>query len=74
MNEKNDDVFKVAGGDVYCWAEAGSSVMLKAVTGYGDPVELSSEEAIELANALLKAAKFRSLEAVSQDSLEGIWE
>lgn len=57
MNEKKDDVFKIASGDAYCWAEQGSSVMLKAVTGYGDPVELSSEEAIELANALIKAAK-----------------
>lgn len=29
--------------------------MLKAVTGYGYSVELSYEEAIELANALLRA-------------------
>lgn len=57
MNQKRDDVFTIASGNAYCWVEQGSSVMLKAVTGYGDPVELSSEEAIELANALLKAAK-----------------
>jgi hypothetical protein len=57
MNSKPKDVFEIASGDVYCWAEAGTSVMLKAVTAYGDPVELGSEEAIELANALLKAAK-----------------
>ena len=57
MTDKKKDVCVVAGGDAYCWAEAGTSIMLKAVTGYGDPVELGSEEAVELANALLKAAK-----------------
>ena len=31
--------------------------MLKAVTKFGDPVELSAEEAAALAHALLKAAK-----------------
>lgn len=57
MNSKQEDVFRVSGGDAYCWAEQGASVMLKAVTKSGDPVELSPAEAIELAHALLKAAK-----------------
>lgn len=57
MSAKKEEFFRAAGGDAYCWAEQESSVMLKAVTKSGDPVELSSEEAIELAHALLKAAK-----------------
>jgi hypothetical protein len=52
-----EDVFRVSDGEAYCWAEQESSVMLKAVTKSGDPVELSGDEAIELAHALLKAAK-----------------
>jgi hypothetical protein len=56
MNETKDGLFKMDGGDACCWAEAGSSVMLKAVTKSGDPVELSAGEARGLANALLKAA------------------
>jgi len=55
--KENKEVFSVSNGEAYCWAEQESSVMLKAVTKSGDPVELSVEEAIELAHALLKAAK-----------------
>ena len=55
MKEKNE-VFSVSDGDTYCWTEQESSVMLKAATKFGDPVELSKKEAIELANAMLKAA------------------
>ena len=56
MNEKKE-VFSVSNGEAYCWAEQQSSVMLKAVTTFGDPVELTKEEAIELANALLRASE-----------------
>lgn len=42
--------------DVYCWLEANSSVMLKAVTQFADPVELSAEEARDIAEALLALA------------------
>jgi hypothetical protein len=55
--KENKDVFSVSDGDAYCWAERESSVMLKAVTKSGDPVELTKDEAIELATALLKASK-----------------
>jgi hypothetical protein len=39
--------------DVYCWLEQDSSIMLKAVTRYGDPVELTAGEARDIAAALL---------------------
>jgi hypothetical protein len=43
--------------EVYLWVEQESSIMLKAATGKsGDPVELSSMGAKELARLLLKAA------------------
>jgi hypothetical protein len=42
--------------DVYCWLEQDSSVMLKAVTSFGDPVELTAHEAREIAAALLTFA------------------
>ena len=56
MINKKAEVFQVSNGDAYCEVEAGSSVMLKAMTGAGDPVELSAEEAVERAHAFLKAA------------------
>ena len=42
--------------DVYGWVEAGSSVMFKAVTKFGDPVEITSDEARTIAAALMKLA------------------
>lgn len=57
MKDEKPEVFNVSDGDVYCWAEQESSVMLKAVTKYGDPVELTKQEAVDLAHAILKAAE-----------------
>ena len=42
--------------DVRCWLEQYSSVMLKAVTRHGDPVELTAEEARSIAAALVVLA------------------
>jgi hypothetical protein len=42
--------------DVYAWIEQESSIMLKAVTAFGDPVELSADEARSIAAALLDLA------------------
>jgi len=43
--------------DVYLWIEQESSIMLKAaVKNYNDPVELSADDARELAKMLLDAA------------------
>ena len=56
MPEKKE-VFTTSDGDAYCWAEQESSVMLKSVTKHGDPVELTKEEALDLAKALIAAAE-----------------
>lgn len=46
-----------ADGELYFWIEAEGSIHLKAVSPFGDPVELTSEEAKELGEALLDAAR-----------------
>jgi hypothetical protein len=56
MNNKYP-VHQFANGDVYFWLEQESSIMLKAVTSYGDPVELGAEQVREIAEALLLVAK-----------------
>ena len=43
--------------EVYLWIEQDTSIHLKAVTKYGDPVELSAEEARELAKVLEELAR-----------------
>jgi len=44
-------------GDVYLWIEQESSIMVKAADKkYGDPVELTSEDARKFAKMLLEAA------------------
>jgi hypothetical protein len=57
MKDHKPEVFSVSDGNVYCWPEQESSVMLKALTKHGDPVELTKEEAVDLADALLKAVE-----------------
>jgi hypothetical protein len=44
-------------GDVAEWLEQESSIQIKAVTSFGDPVELNSEEARRLAALLLTLAE-----------------
>jgi hypothetical protein len=44
-------------GNVTLWVEQDSSIQLKAVTGQGDPVELSPDEARRVAQTLLAFAE-----------------
>jgi len=50
-------VQKFADGEVYFWLEQDSSIMLKAASGHGDPVELTADDAREIAAALILAAQ-----------------
>ncbi len=45
-----------ADGQVALWTEDERSIHLKAISPHGDPVELNSEEARELAQELLRLA------------------
>jgi len=52
---------ELSAGEVRMWIHEGDAIALKCVTREGDPVELSEEEAEELASALLKlVAELRS--------------
>ena len=51
-------VKKFSGGEVYVWIEQDSSIMIKAVTQHGDPVELTEREAEELGRTLIEMARF----------------
>jgi hypothetical protein len=53
---KNREIIRFSGGEVYLWVEHETSVMLKAVTTCGDPVELFSPEVRELGETLIKMA------------------
>lgn len=57
MDEPKPDVDVLFGGDVYLWTDAGAAVHLKAVTAFGDPVELSAGEVEVLIGVLQKRLK-----------------
>ena len=50
----NTETFEIAGGDVRAWVEQGETVHLKAVDGFGDPVELTAEELRALMDVLTR--------------------
>lgn len=53
----NDNYFESSDGTVRIWIEQGTSIKMKVITETNDPVELSEEEAIEIANILTKFSK-----------------
>ncbi len=55
MNER-EKLYELAGGEVIVWQTDGTSIHLKLMSEYGDPVELNAEEARELAIVLNKLA------------------
>jgi hypothetical protein len=46
----------LSNNEISLWIENGTSIQMKAVTKYGDPVEINYDEAIELSNILRKMA------------------
>jgi hypothetical protein len=54
--DEKDGVVTLAGGEIAMWIEQESSIHLKVISPFGDPVELNAEEARQLANALLRLA------------------
>ena len=53
----NKQVNQFSAGEVYFWLEQDSSIMLKAQTAHGDPVELTADEARDIASALSAMAQ-----------------
>jgi hypothetical protein len=54
--DTKNPINKFASGDVCFWIEQESSIHLKAVDKFSDPVELTEIEAREIAETLLKMA------------------
>ncbi|ROL69355.1 hypothetical protein BK634_16535 [Pseudomonas chlororaphis] len=51
-----EDYFESSDGAVRLWIEQGSAIHLKAISPHNDPVELTAEQALELAQALQRLA------------------
>ncbi len=56
MNTPEPDFVELSNGEIQVSIQGGSSIHLRAVTLHNDPVELSTEEARELARLLLEFA------------------
>jgi hypothetical protein len=54
--KENEYYFETEDSDVCIWIEQGSSIQIKAITKTNDPVELSAETALEIAEVLRKFA------------------
>jgi hypothetical protein len=50
MEQEKKKVYMV--GEAYLWLEQKSSIHIKAVSKFGDPIELTGDEALELAKIL----------------------
>ena len=57
MNPAKQEVRSFADGDAYFWVEQNAVLKLKAASTFDEPIELTKEEAIEFAQALLEAAE-----------------
>ncbi len=55
---ENESIERLKGWEkeVYLWLEQNSSIMVKATSEFGDPVELNSNDARNLATLLNEAA------------------
>ncbi|MCS4259521.1 hypothetical protein EDF83_3259 [Pseudomonas protegens] len=54
--DNTTDYFESSESAVRLWIEQGSSIHLKAISPHNDPVELTAEQALELAQALQRLA------------------
>ena len=58
MNFDSEKVYEFSGGDVALWVEQDSSVQIKAVNSFSDPVELTELDARKLGELLIKMADY----------------
>ncbi len=54
--DRTTDYFENSEGAVRLWIEQGSAIHLKVISPHNDPVELTTEQALELAQALQRLA------------------
>jgi hypothetical protein len=55
--DSTTDYFESSDGDVRVWIEQGSAIHIKAISEHNDPVELTAEQALELARVLQRLAR-----------------
>ncbi|WP_434988037.1 DUF6360 family protein [Pseudomonas protegens] len=55
--DRTTDYFESSEGAVRLWIEQGSSIHLKVISPHNDPVELTAEQALELAHVLQGLAR-----------------
>ena len=54
MNKPHQKVHEIAGGDIDVWVDPGGAICMKARTEFNDSIELSEQEALPLADLLIK--------------------
>ena len=57
MDLPNEEIVTLDNGNIVMWVAFGTSVHLKCITKYGNPVELNAEEVFELCEVLQRFAK-----------------
>jgi hypothetical protein len=50
------ELHKMASGDLVVWLDSSGTICLKTLEKHGDPVELSEDEALQLAAVLTRLA------------------
>jgi hypothetical protein len=53
---EGDEYFESSDGAIRIWIEQGTSIQVKAITKTDDPVEISADEALEIAEVLKQFA------------------
>ncbi|WP_119301010.1 hypothetical protein [Dongia deserti] len=57
MTTDESQVYEVAGGEIAVWAEPSGAIILQVRNNYKDPVDMGEEEALELAELLIRLVK-----------------
>lgn len=57
MNSPSVPVILLAGGEIAVWLDESGCICLKNKNKYNDPVELSEDEALDLARVLVQLAE-----------------
>ena len=57
MSTEKPPVHELAGGEIAVWAEPTGAIILEVRNKHSDPVDMGEEEALELAELLIRLVK-----------------
>ena len=57
MDSNDNEIIELSNGEIVMWTDNKSSLHIKCISKFGDPVELNAEEILELCDILQKCAK-----------------